>query len=128
MSLGKDVGMIHALTAGAYEELIYAPHTDEGYVSLEKVTLVPGADLAAHATDYITLDIIDKEADGTGTGVIGTINTSTATGVSLSANVPIDIPLTTSPTSLSTAITIKKTDAAGTPTIAESLVTVRVRN
>jgi hypothetical protein len=127
MSLSNDIGMDVALTAGAKELLLYAPHTDEGYVDLEKVTLVPGLDLAKHATDYMTFEIIDKEADGAGTGVIGTLNTSTASGVALSANVPVDIPLTSSPTNLATAITLKKTDAAGTPTIGNSKVLARIR-
>lgn len=126
MSLSHEITMNVDLT-GAIEFPIYAP--SEGEVQLEKITLLPGADAALEATDYTTIQVLDKGSDGAQNDVIATLHTEDiAGGIALSANVKQEIALAaTGPYTLNYGLTLKKADNSAPVDIQESTLILKVR-
>ena len=53
---------------------------------IEKIYFTSDGTLAAHATNYFTLSVKDHSGD-----VVGTFNTSTGSGISLTAGTPVAV-------------------------------------
>jgi hypothetical protein len=67
----------------------------EGACRIESVAVLNSAAVATHATNYLTLSLINLGTAGTGTTVIATASTSQTGGSAIVANKPFALTVTT---------------------------------
>jgi hypothetical protein len=93
---------------------------------IEKVYITNAAALAAHATDYTTLDIQSKGSAGSGTDSLASFDTATGgDNISLVAFVPYSFgDLSNTEITKAEAVTLKKTDAGGGVATDEARITI----
>jgi hypothetical protein len=66
----------------------------EGAIRVESVDVFNASALATHATNYVTLQVINLGTDAQGTTVIATASTSQTTGAAMAANVAFPLTVT----------------------------------
>jgi hypothetical protein len=66
----------------------------QGDIRIESVDVINSANLATHATNYVTFKLINMGTDSAGTTVIATASTSQTTGSAMAANTPFPLTIT----------------------------------
>jgi hypothetical protein len=66
----------------------------EGAAVIESVDVFNGANLATHATNYVTFKLINLGTDATGTTVIASASTSQTGGTAMTANLAFPLSIT----------------------------------
>lgn len=78
----------------------------EGAIRIDSVDVFNASNLATHATNYLTLELINLGTDATGTTVIATASTSQTTGSAMTANVAFPLTVTAANASVADGETI----------------------
>src|SRR5688572_25870543 len=84
------IGFSEVLSADATRALARA----NGAVRIESADVFNGSALATHATNYVTLKIVNLGTDGAGTTVIASASTSQTGGSAMSANKAFPLTVT----------------------------------
>lgn len=94
----------------------------EGGAKIESVDVFNSANLATHATNYVTFQLINLGTDATGTTVIAAASTSQTGGSAMAANVAFPLTVTAAAASVADGETLGFVYNESTTDVANSQV------